>query len=360
MKKQTILRAATGLCLGVSAPVLVTPFLMRAAQQLTEPNAPTAPPAAEAPAQARRRPPRPPKPGVSTPGVRRDMASITPAATFALGGAPDWMVLTDDTVWISNGPLNSVQRIDAKTNQVTATIAVGKRPCSGLTAGFGSIWVPNCVAKTVSRIDMKTNAVVATIAATPAESEGGIAASDDAVWLVTDKTGKLSRIDPTTNAVTATVDVPPGSASVLFGDGGIWVTTPGKNVLTRVDPVANKVTDTIDVGPGPRFQTYGAGSVWTLNQGDGTISRVDTKTRKVAATIEVGIPGTGGEIAFGLGHVWATVFQIPISEIDPETNKVTRQWFGPGGDSIRAGHGSIWLSDLRGHSLSRIDPSQLK
>ena len=109
-----------------------------------------------------------------------------------------------------------------------------------------------------------------------------------------------------------------------------------------------------------RFQTFGAGSVWTLNQGDGTISRVDTKSRKVVATVEVGIPGTGGEIAFGLGHVWATVFQIPISEIDPETNKVTRQWFGPGGDSIRAGHGAIWLSDLRGHSLSRIDPAQLK
>ena len=78
-----------------------------------------------------------------------------------------------------------------------------------------------------------------------------------------------------------------------------------------------KVTDSIPVGPGPRFETFGAGSVWTLNQGDGTISRVDAKTRKVVATIEVGIPGTGGEIAFGLGHVWATVFQIPISEIDP-------------------------------------------
>jgi YVTN family beta-propeller protein len=350
MKAQAMFRAAAGLCFGLAAPLL-----MIHAQQSEQSPASVVP----AP-EAHKKFQRPPRPGVSTPGVKRDMASIAPASVFTLGGAPDWQVLTEDAVWVSNGPLSSIHRLDVKTNQVAATIAVGKRPCSGLAAGFGSIWVPNCGDKTVSRVDMKTNTVVATIAATPAESEGGIAASEDAVWLVTDKEGKLSRIDPNTNAVTAMVDVPPGSASVLYGDGAIWVTTPAKNLLTRVDPKANKVTDTIEVGPGPRFQTFGAGSVWTLNQGDGTISRVDTKTRKVLTTVEVGIPGNGGEIAFGLGHVWATVFQIPISEIDPETNKVTRQWFGPGGDSIRAGHGAVWLSDLRGHSLSRIDPAQLK
>lgn len=48
------------------------------------------------------------------------------------------------------------------------------------------------------------------------------------------------------------------------------------------------------------------------------------------------VPGGGGELAFGEGHVWATVFQIPITEFDPATNTVVRQWFGPGGDSIRA------------------------
>jgi YVTN family beta-propeller protein len=344
MTRQAMFRVAAGWGIGLAAALLTMQ-----GQQLEQTPAP----------EAHKKFQRPPRPGVSTPGVKREMSSITPAAVFTLGGAPDWQVLTDDAVWVSNGPLSTIHRLDVKTNQAVA-IPVGKRPCSGLAAGFGSIWVPNCGDKTVSRVDMKTNAVVATIAATPAESEGGIAASEDAVWLVTDKEGKLSRIDPATNAVTATVDVPPGSASVLYGDGAIWVTTPAKNLLTRVDPKANKATDTIEVGPGPRFQTFGAGSVWTLNQGDGTISRVDTKTRKVVATVEVGIPGNGGEIAFGLAHVWATVFQIPISEIDPETNKVTRQWFGPGGDSIRAGHGAVWLSDLRGHSLSRIEPAQLK
>jgi streptogramin lyase len=200
--------------------------------------------------------------------------------------------------------------------------------------------------------------VVATVPVGPAESEGGIAVSEDAVWLVTDARGKLSRIDPQTNTVVATVEVPAGSAAVLYGDGALWVTTPARNLLTRVDARSNQVTDSISVGPAPRFETFGAGAVWTLNQGDGTISRVSTKTRKVVATVEVGIPGEGGEIASGLGRIWATVFQIPISEIDPETNTVVRQWAGNGGDSIRAGHGSVWLSNLRAHNIWRIDPKQ--
>jgi len=307
----------------------------------------------------KKRPKDPTRPGVSTPGVKRDLSSITPVAVFDTGsGTPDWQVLTDDAVWVANGPRNAIHRLDVNTNRIAATITVGKRPCSGLAAGFGSIWVPSCEDKTISRVDIKTNSVVATVPAGPAESEGGIATSEDAVWLVTDPHGKLSRIDPKTNSVSAMIDVPAGSAAVLYGDDAVWVTTPAKNMLTRVDAKTNKVTDSIPVGPEPRFETFGAGAVWTLNQGDGTISRVDTKTRKVIATVEVGIPGSGGEIAFGLGHIWATVFQIPISEIDPETNKVIRQWVGAGGDSIRAGHGSVWLSNLRAHTIWRIEPKR--
>ena len=110
--------------------------------------------AAPKPPKVPRKPP--PKPGVSAPGVKRDVASIEPAAVFHVGGAPDWQVVTEDAVWISNAPLNMVHRLDIQTNQIAANIVVGKKPCSGLAAGFGSIWVPNCGDKTVSRIDIAT------------------------------------------------------------------------------------------------------------------------------------------------------------------------------------------------------------
>jgi virginiamycin B lyase len=309
-------------------------------------------------AQQKQRPRQPPRPGVSTPGVRREMSTIKPDAVFVTEGTPDWQVTTEDAEWVSNGPKNTVHRLDPKTNTVTAVITVGKRPCSGLAAGFGSVWVPNCGDKTVSRIDIKTNQVVATIAAPPAASEGGIAASPDAVWLVTDAKGILARIDPAKNEIVAEVTVPARSAGVTFGEGAVWVTSPDSNMLTAVDPKTNTVIHSVEVGPKPRFLTTGAGSVWTLNQGDGTVSRVDAKTGKLIANVEVGIPGSGGEIAFGEGYVWATAFQIPISQIDPATNKVVKQWFGNGGDSIRVAHGSIWLSNLRDGNVWRFSPKQ--
>jgi virginiamycin B lyase len=310
------------------------------------------------PGAPKQRPQRPPKPGVATPGVRREMSAIQPLAVFPVEGTPDWQVITDDAVWVANGPKGTVHRLDVKTNSVVAAVAVGKRPCSGLAAGFGSIWVPICGDKGLVRIDLKTNQVTATLPIPPSQSEGGIAASPDAIWLVTDAKGILSRIDPVTNTVSAEITVPPNSAGVVYGEGAVWITTPEKNLLTRVDPKANKATDTIEVGPQPRFLTTGAGSVWTLNQGDGTVSRVDAKTARLVTHIQVGVPGTGGELAFGEGHVWATAFQIPLSEIDPATNQVIKQWFGPGGDSVRVGLGSVWLSNLREGNVWRLSPQQ--
>lgn len=313
-------------------------------------------PVAESTPAAKPRRQRPPRPGVKE--VQRPMSSITPVAVFPVPGVPDWQVVTDDAVWVSNGPKNTLHRLDPKTNQVVATIEVGRKPCSGLAAGFGSIWVPNCLDKTLSRVDIKTNTVVATIPVGPAESEGGLAVSRDSVWMLSDKKGVLSRVDPKTNKVVAEIAVPSGSPSCVYGDGAIWVSSWDNSVLTRVDAKSGKVTDQIPVGPKPRFLTYGAGSVWTLNQGDGTVSRVDVKTRKLLTNIEVGVPGGGGEIAYGEGSIWLTVFQIPLTQIDTRTNKVVRQWVGPGGDAVRVGHGSVWLSNLREQNLWRIDPKQ--
>ena len=303
---------------------------------------------------------RPPRPGVSTPGVKREMSTITPVAIFPVEGTPDWQVITEDSVWVSNGPKNTVHRLDLKTNKVVATIAVGRRPCSGLAAGFGSVWVPNCGDKTISRVSIATNEVTATIPVGPAQSEGGIATGAGSVWIVSDAKGTVSRIDPNENKVIAEIAAPAGSAGCVFGEGAAWITTPvpgETGTLTRIDPKTNQATAII-VGPQPRFVTIGAGSVWTLNQGDGTVTRVDAATGKAVASIELGVPGGGGEIAFGEGHVWVTVFQIPISQIDPARNIVIRQWTGPGGDAIRVGHGSVWLSNLREQNLWRIDPKQ--
>jgi YVTN family beta-propeller protein len=150
--------------------------------------------------------------------------------------------------------------------------------------------------------------------------------------------------------------VPSGSFCPIFADGFVWVTSTEHSLLSKVDPSTNHVVAKIPVGRSPRFATAGAGCVWTLNQGGGTISRVDTKTGKLVANIRAGLPGHGGEITFGFGAVWATLEGTPITRIDAQNNTVTQQWTGDGGDSIRAGLGSIWLTNLKAGLVWRISP----
>src|SRR5438552_613740 len=76
-------------------------------------------------------PKRPVRPGVKTPGVQRRITAVTPIAVFPVEGTPDWQVVTQDAVWVTNAAKNTVHRLDAKTNKVTASIEVGKKPCSG-------------------------------------------------------------------------------------------------------------------------------------------------------------------------------------------------------------------------------------
>ncbi|HWO33634.1 MAG TPA: hypothetical protein VNO32_32965 [Candidatus Acidoferrum sp.] len=299
-----------------------------------------------------------PKPGVKE--VQVPFASLKPSATIKVGGTADWVLITDDAVWVASTEPYAVHRIDPATNRIVATVPVSGDACSGLASGFGSIWIPLCGKKPeLLRIDTAKNAISATLPIPPAGSEGGITVSDDSVWIITDENGTLSRIDPSTNSVRQRSSIPPHSYNPIFSDGIVWITGVESGVLTAVDAASGKVRESVPVGPKPRFLTSGGGSIWTLNQGDGTVSRVDEKSKKLTAMIQVGIPGTGGDIGYGADSVWATVFDVPLTRIDASTNKVVRQWVGNGGDALRYGFDSIWLTDYKKGLLSRFPAEEV-
>lgn len=290
--------------------------------------------------------------------VQHPMSALQALAKFSIAGSPDWVAIGDG-VWISNKPKNNISQLDAKTNRVGAIIGVAKDPCSGLAIAFGSVWVPICSDGSVQRIDLKSHKVVASIPSGVANTEGGITAGAGSVWMPSDAAGVLSRIDPASNKVVSKISIPPGSFTAVFDSASVWITSTKGNLLTRVDAKSEKVLAKIPVGPEPRFLAAGLGSVWTLNQGDGSVSRIDPATNKVSATIEVGVPGPGGDIAVGEGAVWVTAIGKPLSKIDPASNRVVAQYVGKGGDALRAGLGSLWLSNHEFHEVWRIDPKGL-
>ena len=294
--------------------------------------------------------------GVMTPGIVRPVGQLLHTAVFPVAGSPDWSVVTGHAVWVASARANHVVQLLPGSNTV-GLIADVARPCSGLAAGFGSIWVPSCATHQVVRIDPATGAQTAAIAADPANSEGGITVGGGSVWFVV-KPSHLIRIDPATNAIAASLDLPSGSENPAYGDGFVWITSFEHNALLKIDPRTNALVATIAVGPKPRFLTIGAGSVWTLNQGDGTVSRVQMRSGKVTASIACGLAGEGGEISYAYGAVWAALFRFPLTEIDARTNRVVAQWAGDGGDGVRAGLGSVWLSNLRQQTVWRVSPKQ--
>jgi virginiamycin B lyase len=284
------------------------------------------------------------------------MTELRPQSTFTVKGHPDWMAVTPDSVWVTSSADNLVTKLKAADNQIGVSVS---QPCSGLAIGFGSLWIPSCGKHTLVRADLTTGKIQATIPVGPANSEGGITVGAGSVWLMTSASGVLSRIDPASNAVIATISTPSGSFCPLYADGFVWITSTENNLLSKVDPSTSKTVLQIPVGRRPRFLTYGADSIWTLNQSDGTITRVSTKTDQRLTDIAANIPGPGGEITFGFGSVWATIAKKPITRIDAATSKVTSQWAGPGGDSIRTGLGSIWLTNYDDGKIWRLSPSSL-
>lgn len=297
----------------------------------------------------------PAKPGL--PSIQRPFGAVKIVAQLHIAKNADWVAIAPDAIWVGGAEPNGVHRIDPRTNKETLTVPLPGEPCAGLALGFGSLWVPLCGSSpSIARVDTQTGMITATIPMGPAE-EGGIATSADSVWFTTDDKGSLVRLDPRTNSVKQTIQVAPGSHNPIVDDGKVWITSLEKNLVTVLDASTGAVEGTVPTGPLPRFLTAGGGAIWTLNQGDGTVTRIDAKTRKPVATIALGIPGTGGDIAFGADIVWVTTLGIPLTAIDPKTNAPTIQWTGPGGDSLRLGHGSIWLTGYREGTLSRIQPN---
>ncbi|MGC1305542.1 MAG: hypothetical protein WA840_24490 [Caulobacteraceae bacterium] len=301
-------------------------------------------------------PASPPKPGVAA--VQRPFSGLKPSAVFKLGATADWVEVTPDAVWVGASGPDAVVKLDPRTNAISARTALPGAACAGLASGFGRLWVPLCgrkgAANGLAEVDLADGRLVRVLPTGPAAEEGGIAASPDSVWLLSDKTGSLVRINPGSGHVRQTVHLHPGSYNPIYAAGVIWVSCIDADLVTAVDASTGRILGETRTGPRPRFLTTGAGSVWTLDQGDGSATRIDARSRRPVARIAVGIPGHGGDIAYGGGEVWTTVADVPLSAIDPATNAVRRQWVGPGGDALRVGFGSIWITDYHAGTIARM------
>src|ERR1700730_419483 len=176
------------------------------------------------------------------------VSSLPVIAKIPIPGAPDWMAIAPDAVWVSRTGADSIVRVDPATNKIATTVAVGRNPCCGLAAGFGSVWAPVCPDDGIARVDSATNKLTARIHTTIGTSEGGIVADATGIWMISDPAGTLMCIDPASNQIVARGAITSGSWVAAAGAGAIWVTCTAGNLLLRVDPHGRQVTARIPVG----------------------------------------------------------------------------------------------------------------
>lgn len=287
-------------------------------------------------------------------------------ATLQITGYPDWIEIDKNSVWISNGGLNLMQRINPQTNVLEAEVRVNN-PCAAFAIGHGSVWVASCGDKSIVRISLENNEILAAIPLKIADEEGSISIDGKNVWALSDVGGTLVKIDPATNAVVASIAVKPNSFAVASGFGAVWITNTGATEsdkvgsVQRIDPRTLKIVATISVGKQPRFLATGENGVWVFNQGDGSVSRIDPKTNSVAATIECQVAGTGGDISAGEGYVWVRAKKELLLVIDPQSNKVIGK-FGPpaGSGAVRAGEGFVWVSAHDVNKIWKLNPDIIR
>jgi DNA-binding beta-propeller fold protein YncE len=129
-------------------------------------------------------------------------------------------------VWVTAANDPEVYKIDPATNVIVATIPI-RSPTHLLAAAENSIWLAFDDQGIVQRIDAMTDQVSATIetGAKDMESDGDITAGGGSVWMI-NRGSIVSQIDPMTNSLSRTFRPPPGKTMgrrIRYGADALWI-----------------------------------------------------------------------------------------------------------------------------------------
>jgi len=243
--------------------------------------------------------------------------------------------------------VDSLQRIDSKTNKLTATIEIDSNP-TAVAVGYGRVWVGSSEHQSVVAIDPKTTQV--THRWTP-PGPNSIAAGFGAVFAANNDL-TLTRINPSTLEFKNYPNS--GYRWVTVGEGATW--TVGYRGLVRTNREGIVVKTISKIGFDPFEVAAGGGVVWALDYTLRSLWKVDPRTNQVTKRIRLGFKPGG--VAFGLGRVWVTNHDgDAVAEIDPATDGIVHSiHVGDGPTGVAVGERSVWTANYLEGTVTRIDP----
>jgi YVTN family beta-propeller protein len=125
-------------------------------------------------------------------------------------------------------------------------------------------------------------------------------------------------------------------------------------IVAAVLPQAAGRAPEVRVGSQPLNVIAAGTTLWTENYGDGTVSAIDAVTRRVR-TIRVG--GTPGGIAYGSGSVWVSDLSGGmLIRLDPGGEILAHIELGQGrGAGVTVYRGVVYVADYGGGGVWRVD-----
>lgn len=266
-------------------------------------------------------------------------------------GFADFIALDGDTVWVTNRG-----RVEHWSRAGKIAAVPVAHPCGALTVAYGALWVADCASRSLDRIDPKTNRVTAVIATGLANPKGetNVVAGAGSIWVPSDSRGVIARIDPATNRVIARISVDPDTYYLSFGLGALWAASPTQRKLDKIDPASGTVVMKTPLGRDPGFLVAGEGAVWVQEQGDGTVARIDPATGAVTTRVKVDETLKYGDIDAGGGRIWLrTTKGQTFVIIDPERATIlARIGKASGSGALRHAGKGVWTTAHDQHTLS--------
>jgi class 3 adenylate cyclase/ABC-type transport system substrate-binding protein len=225
----------------------------------------------------------------------------------------------DGFVWSLNDG-GSLAKIDPRKGEVVQAVPIGHD--GGFTIGGGSVWVANADKPEVIRVNGQYGST--SRIPLPKSSDGstpnprGIAYGAGSLWVSQGQ--RILRLNPESGKVRATI--PASDAWILrFGEGALYAATPYNGDFFKVDPASNTVSWRSHIHPWLGDLLPAGGWLWLTVDSDAGVYRFSQADGNQNGFVHTG--DGSGELAFGAGSVWVTNWRAgTVSRVDPVSSAV--------------------------------------
>jgi virginiamycin B lyase len=240
-------------------------------------------------------------------------------------------------------------------------------PAGGLWVGLdGNLYLSEPGASRVVRFDTKGRAFQDWPLPAPARPAGAMADSHGMVWYAGSGNATIGRVNPA-NGQVSEYRIPTGAAPhalAIDSRGNVWFTLPDARQLGRLDAATGIITDYSTLArPGDTLVADRVGRVWVTEPTADRLDRVDATSGKITP-FPLGPGSRPQQIAISPDGtiLWVVLSGTArLAAVDAGSGQILRDYpltaaaqGVPGGLAVDNG-GNVWLGDIFGRTLIRID-----